>query len=574
MKFCSLFLKNLRKLLLNIDMFGSQINLQIKKENEYHTIFGMLMSLGILTLIYYSFLSLVIEMIERKSPNVLQNIQYQAFPDEYKLEQDSFIFYIVLSDSYGIPIVQKPDQLVYTATMQACSRITDSDNQIHNSCNNFTLKSCATVQINTQIQEQLNISKALLGSSVCLDPQDLNSISLSLQGTPQSPIFKSLQFKIEKCNNVTSGGKCASPEYIDKKLTQGYLGFFVSDSVLNQQKANNPFSLVSKLISSSISSYQYKSMTVWMRKSTLYNKENFFYYFENNKEYKTLLFERQSEQVFNIQQPQFIDITLYLDDREAEYYRTYNNILDILGQMGGLLELMLFLVGTIVKPFNKLSCDLFLASEIFYFEKSHGQQKIVPQVQGLGQSEGLVNSSQLAQLKKYFKLKAQQIKLYIYQYLFTCGPDRQLIQQSIESIYNQIDIIYIINKLIEIDKLKKILLNEDQQILFNFIHKPKIQLGAREKMKESINQNQYDLNKLSFEEEIIQAFNSYTMIKESTHKKYQKINQSILSLLDKDVKMIFETNDNQKAQKQTSILQIQQVSSFNDLSLQENRVDI
>ena len=39
--------------------------------------------------------------------------------------------------------------------------------------------------------------------------------------------------------------------------------------------------------------------------------------------------------------------------------------------MGGLLELMLFVAGMIVKPFNKLSCDLFLASEIFYFEKSN-----------------------------------------------------------------------------------------------------------------------------------------------------------------------------------------------------------
>ncbi|CAD8114121.1 unnamed protein product [Paramecium sonneborni] len=361
--------------------------------------------------------------------------------------------------------------------------------------------------------------------------------------------------------------------YIRRKF-QGYLGFFISDSVLNQQKANNPFSLVSKLITTTISSYQYKSMTLWMRKSKLYDKENFFYYFENNAEYSALLFDRQSEQAFNIQQNSLIDITLYLDDREALYYRTYNNILDILGQMGGLLELMLFLAGTIVKPFNKLSCDLFLASEIFYFEKSNSQQKIHPQVQVLGQVEGLVNQSQFAQLKKFFKLKAQQIKLFVHQYLFTCGKDRQLIQQSIVSIYDQIDIIYIINKLIEIDKLKKILLNDDQQILFNYIHKPKIQLGIREKMKASINQNYYDTSKLSFEEEILQAFNSYNMIKENNHQKSKKINQSIISLLDRDVKLIFENNDNQKLQKQTSILQIQQINSVNDLSLQENRVDI
>lgn len=68
---CSSFLKNMKRLLLSLDIFGSEINLQIKKENEYHTGFGIIISLAILSLVYYSFLSLVIDMIERKSPNVL-----------------------------------------------------------------------------------------------------------------------------------------------------------------------------------------------------------------------------------------------------------------------------------------------------------------------------------------------------------------------------------------------------------------------------------------------------------------------------------------------------------------------
>ncbi|CAD8191088.1 unnamed protein product [Paramecium octaurelia] len=575
MKFCSLFSKNLKKLLLSIDLFGSQINLQIKKENEYHTLFGVLTSIGILAFIYYSFLSLVIDMVERKNPNVIQNLQYKSNPEEYKLEQDSFIFYLVLTDNYGTPIPQKTGQQVYTAQMQACSRITDEKNQINNKCDNYTLKSCSIVQINNQIRQQLNISAAILESSLCFDPQEWNQTTLSLQGTPQTPVFKNLQFKIEKCNNATSGGQCAPQKYIDQQLYQGHLGFFISDSVLNQQKAHNPFSLVSKLITTPISILQYKAQNLLVRKSKFYNKENFFYYFETEEEYNSLLFERSSEQVFNIQRSELIDVTLYLDDREALYYRTYNNILDILGQMGGLLELILFVVGVVVKPINKLSCDLFLASEIFHFEQSSNQSKVHPQVNALGQSEGLIDQNQLVQLKKYFQLKAQQIKLFIHQYIFTCGQDRKVIQQSIESIYNQIDIIFIINKLIEIDKLKKILLNEDQQILFNYIHKPKVQLGKREKMKASINQNCYDTKQLSFEEEILQAFNSYNMIKESNHKKQKKVNQSIISLLDRDVKLIFETSDNnQKVQKQTSIMQIHQISSINDLSLQENRVDI
>ncbi|CAD8189078.1 unnamed protein product [Paramecium pentaurelia] len=80
--------------------------------------------------------------------------------------------------------------------------------------------------------------------------------------------------------------------------------------------------------------------------------------------------------------------------------------------------------------------------------------------------------------------------------------------------------------------------------------------------------NQYNnVNKLSFEEKIIQVFYSYNMIKVSNLKKYKQINQSKIGLLDYSVKLIFQTNDNQKPLQQTFIFQIQQISSLVDLSL-------
>ncbi|CAD8114123.1 unnamed protein product [Paramecium sonneborni] len=567
MKFYHSFLNMIKNSIKSFDLFGHPIELQIKKDNEYHTFLGILSSIGILTLIFYSFLSLLIDMINRTNPSVLQNIEYQANPEEYKLNQDSFLFYLAITDEFGRPITQEDNQLIYQSKFSFCQRKVNEKNSFQSDCSTFLMKKCDTMSINSQILEKLNISAAVLKASLCFDPDEWNTIELSLQGTSQSLDFKGLKFNIEKCNNITSGGNCASQEFIDQKLSSGYLGFFISDSVLNQKKAQNPFSLVSKLITTTISSYQYKSMILQMRKSKLYNKENFFYYFENNAEYSALLFDRQSEWVLNTQKEELVVIHVILDDREVLYYRTYNNILDILGQMGGLLELMLLLVGLFVKPFNKLSCDLFLASKIFYFEQSNNQQKLYPQpFIGLGQVEGLVNQSQFAQLKKFFKLKAQQIKLFVHQYLFTCGKDRQLIQQSIESIYNQIDIIFIFNKLIEIDKLKKILLNDDQQILFNYIHKPIIQLDQRENM--SCNQNLYNQNKLSFEEEITQALNSYNVIKENNNKKHE--NKTIMNLLDKDIQFILDQHENNKLQKESSLKE----ASFNDLSIQENRVDI
>lgn len=51
-----------------------------------------------------------------------------------------------------------------------------------------------------------------------------------------------------------------------------------------------------------------------------------------------------------------------MDEKEILYYRTYDNILNILGSIGGLLELMGLILGFILKPLNNLAADLFLAN--------------------------------------------------------------------------------------------------------------------------------------------------------------------------------------------------------------------
>lgn len=52
-----------------------------------------------------------------------------------------------------------------------------------------------------------------------------------------------------------------------------------------------------------------------------------------------------------------------------------------------------------------------------------------------------------------------------------------MINFGIEKLYHQLDIFYIISKLIEIEKLKHVLLNENQIKLFEFIPKPTIYLS-------------------------------------------------------------------------------------------------
>lgn len=59
-------------------------------------------------------------------------------------------------------------------------------------------------------------------------------------------------------------------------------------------------------------------------------------------------------------------------------------------------------------------------------------------------------------------------------YVGDCGDSKKFVDQAISQIYRHFDVLFVFNKIIEIDKLKKLLLTEDQEKVFNFISRPTI----------------------------------------------------------------------------------------------------
>lgn len=77
----SSLLKKLKLLLYNFDLFGRKINLNIKKEEVYHTTVGSIASLLILLFIAYTFISMFLEMIEMSDPAIIWNSEFNRNPE-------------------------------------------------------------------------------------------------------------------------------------------------------------------------------------------------------------------------------------------------------------------------------------------------------------------------------------------------------------------------------------------------------------------------------------------------------------------------------------------------------------
>ncbi|KAL4475985.1 hypothetical protein ABPG72_007871 [Tetrahymena utriculariae] len=85
--------------------------------------------------------------------------------------------------------------------------------------------------------------------------------------------------------------------------------------------------------------------------------------------------------------------------------------------------------------------------------------------------------NQFLKISSYKHLKSSDEHMQLLQILFELynlqkKNKSQVIDYGLQKLYNHLDIYYIINKLIEFEKLKKLLLNENQIKLFKYIPKP------------------------------------------------------------------------------------------------------
>ncbi|KAL4472595.1 hypothetical protein ABPG74_018544 [Tetrahymena malaccensis] len=148
------------------------------------------------------------------------------------------------------------------------------------------------------------------------------------------------------------------------------------------------------------------------------------------------------------------------------------------------------------------------------------------------------------QFKRFFKQTFEQLRIKSYDYLsyylsfFTCRRQKksQVIDYGLQKLYNHLDIVYILNKLIEFEKLKKLLLNENQLRLFDYIPKPIIKINKQ--TNQIIQSDQNDLNSVGiFYEDnrtLIQkaedAQEAYNIIVNQSNQNSQ-INQKLINFL-------------------------------------------
>ena len=198
-------------------------------------------------------------------------------------------------------------------------------------------------------------------------------------------------------------------------------------------------------------------------------------------------------------------------------------------------------------PFGKKSWKTKLKSMTNLRSSIKSKSMNSPEMQMMG---NLDNYQILKKKENFFSLGFVGFLIILLKKKMFCFFNKITIREKLfkiaeDQIADELDIIKILKKLQDIEKLKRILLNEDQLYLFNLLSKPMIILENSSKQENDQDKNAQDKrfkftlkNNLNLEKK--KLLNIYKCVKEKEND--SQIDKKLIKLLDEDV-MCFMIND-------------------------------
>ncbi|KAL4478668.1 hypothetical protein ABPG74_006903 [Tetrahymena malaccensis] len=152
------------------------------------------------------------------------------------------------------------------------------------------------------------------------------------------------------------------------------------------------------------------------------------------------------------------------------------------------------------------------------------------------EEEGLFENKIISRIKQLIKPMKQKFELKIKDYLihFLCFFQNKtnLMQEGIQKIQHRLDIQNILCQLQEVEKLKKILLDEDQIKLFEILPRPVLKKSCNKAQKNTKNQF-FDAIDKSEEQKVYDAYNSLCNILNKQKKSQRDL--QLIQLLDNNM---------------------------------------
>ncbi|KAM3136960.1 hypothetical protein pb186bvf_010873 [Paramecium bursaria] len=354
--------KNIQQSAKKFDLLGLEINFQINGLRTYNTFPGLVFTIILISFFLYSFVQMVDDIQNGTNPVTQKTSQYLQQNEGFSFPAWSFVFVVYIGDSYGQFIKNTPEKTYYTIQFRKIMP------EYYNVYEYIQFGSC-----NDTIIDQFKDYGATFPISEvsCLKDEEMAKDGvINLRNSFHLKNFTKYSFEINKCTNSSAEYVCASEEEIDQLLENGQVLYSFPQYEFNALNFTHPYQIKLGVRSFTINTKNAKMMNLVYKQSQSFTELNAFYFFPTQRldqgiEYFETYLDLQS----GTPDGYLGGVQLYLDDMKFVYHRTYQNILNIFGALGGTYALLKQLLIFILKPFHKLS---FVTS---MFNKISGKQK-------------------------------------------------------------------------------------------------------------------------------------------------------------------------------------------------------
>ncbi|EAR85869.2 transmembrane protein, putative (macronuclear) [Tetrahymena thermophila SB210] len=514
----------------SIDIFGHPIQINFNQNSKYKTKCGGFVTLVLLTFITAISIQIIIEIVQKQNPQIVQRDQIKV-PERVNLNRNNFIFALGLLDENQNPFM---DEEIYKVTAQFTYKepVQNNDGTVSYSfiTQNIRIGACdedlfGIIELQKYYTEIQNYKQLY-----CL----LDIDQLYLEGQFEANEFSTIQIYINPCFD----NGCKDKDYVINKIKHSIFQVYFSNNLVKPFDFNNPFEPFSEsayyyvnlnqlqiiqftymntyviddlgLITSSIKQQKQLIYSQNIQSTNSDISKGIFQigiYLEKNKEQyvnrsytKVISAISQIGGIYNV--IFFIGCILtqpysFLEFKRSLINKTFTfDFQELQSTKKICQEQNTAFLHTEKKQFdcfkyikNKIKPSKKFKKSRKQLDKNDGDQiqnqqiKNIEKLSSFQQEYSVQNSKSKGQIFEKVKKGINYISDFTissYDYILfylKCFKSSELynfLSYSTNKITELTDIEFILNKLIELEKLKHLLLNQQQLKLFDYIPKPKI----------------------------------------------------------------------------------------------------
>ena len=551
-------------------MFGQPIQFSLNRKYLQKSTFGGLMTFSfILTFILIAFQGFQ-DLVNGKNVITYTQDIYNFIPPTIDFSSIRFNMAISFND----PRINDP-RYFQLELFQGIQTIDETGKKLKN-LNKEELEPCTEEHFLPELTESLLKKNKEISNFLC--PR--KNLTIRVEGAYSSPVFSYLSIKLSKCKNTTNL-TCFSDEKIEEifnELNQVYLDVYFTNNLIRTNDFNAP-----------VISFLDDRIYVLIDRNS-YKEKNFFFTQNKILTDSSVLTTDYKEEVNAYTYENIYDETIVkINDGEAKeviyagiffrsnilgkkHTRTFEKIGKFFRYIGGFWSLLFLVFSLIAKKFNRYKLLVKMANSLYRFvdvekkklwEKSFFFKKY---------EAGSYNYNFEDEIQDFLtKEKGCKLVCDFKSFIlgdtlsefFNMNKQQTMRESALLTIQKDTDILHLLTKTKEIEKLKTVLFTKPQKSIFEYFSKPEIfsnnstshysrssLLFFHKKMSKTPKNSNFKHTKIFSEEnsldypllELKDLYKSFLQIKASENSQIFILNQSLLNSFDRELYKIFRNH--------------------------------